>query len=152
MDYERIKNKHINNMSRQLGHDISGKYHYIVNGNDFMNAYIQMRNDLGYPLMIDSKYRRAVVYNKKGLEKQINETLIKTIVDNIHLLDRMIMEDIANQINNIVQTPNGTVKLVNKSNNNSATKIFINAMVKGMVQGIGHIVEDMINPNDRRRY
>ena len=26
-------------------------------------------NELGYPLMMDSKYRRAIVYNKKGLEQ-----------------------------------------------------------------------------------
>lgn len=151
MDYEKAKANHLGNISRQVGHDVTNKYHYIVSGNDFINSYIKMRNELGYPLMMDSKYRRAVVYNKKGIEKQINETIIKTLVNNIHLLDRMIVEDITSQLNSLVKTADGTFKTNKNINNKSSMNMFINAMVKGLVQGIGHIVEDITNPKDRKK-
>ena len=68
--------RHMNNLGRLVGHKVGNglsTYQYILNSDDLTNAYLQMRNDLGYPLMVDSKYRRAIVYNKQGLEKRIQE-------------------------------------------------------------------------------
>ena len=74
--------RHMNNLGRLVGHNIgsgANKYQYILNSDDLTNAYLQMRNDLGYPLMVDSKYRRAIVYNKQGLEKRIQQMINDTI-------------------------------------------------------------------------
>lgn len=151
MDYEKAKRLHLGNISRQVGHNVSGRYTYILNGNELLNAYVSMRNELGYPLMMDSKYRRAIVYNKRGLEKLIHEKIIKAIVDNIHLIDKMVVEDITTQLNGLVQTANGTFRQGSNSNSKSFTKMFIDGMVKGLVQGVGNIIEDITNPKDKRR-
>lgn len=151
MDYEAIKKRHLSNLSRQVGHDVSGRYSYIVSQNDLINAYTQMRDELGYPLMMDSRKRRAIVYNKKGLEKQIQEKIINAIMENIQLLDRMIVEDITNQLNGLVQTANGTFTLGKNSGvGKSTTNMFVNAMTKGLVKGVGSIIEDIVNPKDDR--
>ena len=71
MDYNSALQRHLGNISRQVGHDVSKRYSYIVSQDDLTNAWLQMNNDLGYPLMMDSKYRRAIVMNKQGLEKKI---------------------------------------------------------------------------------
>lgn len=64
MDYRKAMQHHMRNISRQVGRDVSRRYNYIVTNDELTNAYLKMRNDLGYPLMMDSKYRRAIVYNK----------------------------------------------------------------------------------------
>lgn len=142
---------HMNNLGRLVGHDVSNRYSYIVSQNDLVNAYVQMKDELGYPLMMDSKYRRAIVYNKKGLEKQIRQSINDTIINNIHLLERMVVEDIVAMLNGIVQSANGTIVLGKGGVSKSATNLFVDAMVKGVVKGVGSIIEDMTNPKDDRR-
>ena len=90
-------------------------------------------------------------YNKKGLEKQIQEKIINAVMENIQLLDRMIVEDITNQLNGLVQTANGTFTIGKNSGvGKSTTNMFINAMAKGLVKGVGSIIEDIVNPKDDR--
>lgn len=141
---------HLNNIGRIIGHDVSHRYSYILNENDLYRAYTQMRDELGYPLMVDSKYRRAIVYNKKGLEKQIRQSINDTIISNIHLLERMVVEDIVGMLNGIVQSANGTITIGKSAVSKSATNLFVDAMVKGVVKGVGNVIEDMTNPKDDR--
>lgn len=150
MDYESAMQRHLGNISRQVGHDVSNRYSYIVSQDDLTNAYLQARNDLGYPLMMDSKYRRAIVYNKKGLEKKIAEMVNDCIIANIKELERMVAEDIGNDIesmlNGLVQTSNGTVTLgKGSSRSGSGTVRFASALTKGLVKGVGKIIDDMTN-------
>ena len=97
-------------MSRLVGHDVTDRYSYIVSRDDLVNAYLNMRNELGYPLMVDSKHRRAIVYNKKGLEKKVQQIINETIINNIGMLDSAIVSDITNKLNSITQTANGTLR------------------------------------------
>lgn len=157
MDYQNIMQRHLGNMSRQVGYDVSNKYNYIINQSDLVNSYLQMRNDLKYPLMMDSKYRRAIIYNKQGLEKKITDMVNECIIANIKELEKMIEEDIGNDIesmlNGLVQAANGTVTLgkPNNKSGSSATNRFANALAKGLVKGVGKIIDDMTNPKDDRR-
>lgn len=64
MNIKEMQKRHLGNISRQVGHDVSKKYSYIVNQDELTNAYFQMREELNYPLMMESRYRRAIVYNK----------------------------------------------------------------------------------------
>ena len=93
----------------------------------------------------------CIVYNKKGLEKQIRQSINDTIISNIHLLERMVVEDIVGMLNGIVQSANGTITLGKSGVSKSATNLFVDAMVKGIVKGVGSIIEDMTNPKDDRR-
>ena len=136
-------NKHLGNISRAVGHDVTNKYNYIISSDDLTNAYVKMKDELGYPLMIDRKYRRAIVYNKKGLEKKIRETIDKSIINNIMLSDRMVVEDIVTQLNGITQSSNGKMIIGKTSVSNNAMNLFSNALVKGLVSGVGKIIDDI---------
>lgn len=135
--------RHLGNISRAVGHDVTNKYNYIISSDDLTNAYVKMKDELGYPLMMDSKYRRAIVYNKKGLEKKIRETIDKSIINNIMLLDRMVVEDIVTQLNGITQSSNGKMIIGKTSVSNNAMNLFSNALVKGLVSGVGKIIDDI---------
>ena len=137
-------------LGRLVGNDMSHKYSYIISQDDLINAYTQMRDELGYPLMVDSKYRRAIVYNKKGLEKKIRETIDKCIIDNIMLLDRMVVEDIVTQLNGITQSANGKIIMGKTSVSNNTINLFSNALVKGLVNGVGKIIDDITNIEERK--
>ena len=102
MDYNSALQRHLGNISRQVGHDVSKRYSYIVSQDDLTNAWLQMHNDLGYPLMMDSKYRRAIVMNKQGLEKKIAEMVNECIIANIKELENMVAEDIGNDIESML--------------------------------------------------
>ena len=72
MGYKSAQQRHMNNLGRLVGHKVGSglsTYQYILNSDDLTNAYLQLHDELGYPLQIESRYRRAIVYNKKGLEK-----------------------------------------------------------------------------------
>lgn len=143
MDYNVAKQRHLGNISRQVGHDVGNKYSYIVSQDDLINNYLQMRNELGYPLMIDSKKRRAIVYNKIGLEKKIQQIIDNCIINNIKLLDKIIVEDITSQLNGLTQNASGAFVMGKGSVKNSMINLLSNAMVKGIVDGVGKVIEDM---------
>lgn len=146
MNSNRAMKNHLNNISRQVGSDVSNRYNFVVSNDELINAYLQMRNELGYPLMIDSKNRRAIVYNKIGLEKKIQQLINDGIVDNIKRLESTIANDIVDsvykQLNGVIQNGNGKVI------SNSKTNIFTDAMTKGVVNGIGRIFDDMMDINE----
>lgn len=156
MNTNEIMQKHLGNLSRLTGHDVSHKYSYIINQDDLTNAYLQMRNDLGYPLMIDSKYRRAIVYNKQGIERKIAEMINECIIANIKELESMMIEDVSkdieNMLNGITQSSHGVITLgkVNNKGCKSATNRFASALAKGLVKGVSKIIDDMTNPKDDR--
>ena len=144
-------NKHLGNISRVVGHDVTNKYSYVVNSNDLTNAYVKMKDELGYPLMIDSKYRRAIVYNKKGLQKKIENVIDNCIINNISLLDRIVVEDIVSQLNSITQSANGMLSVGKKNSSNiSAINMFANSMLKGVLKGVENIIDDIVNQKDER--
>ena len=151
MDSNNAMKHHLGNISRQVGHDVTNRYSYIVSNDDLVNAYLKMRHELQYPLMVDSRNRRAIVYNKKGLEKQIQKLINECIVANIKELEKMVVDDILNEISNglngLTQTANGKI-VIGKSNKSgsSATSMFASAMAKGLVMGVGKIIDDITNP------
>ena len=116
--------RHLGNISRLVGHDVSNKYSYIISESDLINAWVKMHNDLGYPLMIDSKYRRSIVYNKQGLERQINNMIVECIKEATKDLTDIVVADIISQINSITQTTSG--KVISKNNSYTGkTNLFI---------------------------
>lgn len=152
-DINDIMKHHLGNISRQVGHDVSNRYSYIVSQNDLINAYTQMRDELGYPLMIDSKYRRAIVMNKKGLEEKIDNMIMDVLCNNINELIQIVSNDtvdnIANQINSLIQTSNGLVAIGNRSNTRSSSlDRFARMLGRAMVKGFTKIVEDMCKSED----
>ena len=142
MDYNSAMKSHMGNIGRLSGSNLTNRYSYIVSQDELVNAYLQMRNELGYPLMIDSKNRRAIVYNKKGLENKIQQIINKSIIDNIDMLDNVIVADITNKLNSITQDINGNLSAKN-SGRNSMMNLLGNSIVKGIMKGVGDVLEDM---------
>lgn len=154
MDSNNAMKHHLGNISRQVGHDVTNRYSYIVSNDDLVNTYLKMRHELHYPLMVDSRNRRAIVYNKKGLEKKIQDMINECILSNIGELENMIANDvvdnITSQLNGLTQTANGSIIVGKRNSKSSSTNLFINAMAKGMVMGVGKIIDDITNPKDNK--
>ena len=157
MDNKTAMKHHLGNISRRVGRDVTNRYNYIVSSDDLTNAYLKMRHELHYPLMMDSKYRRAIIYNKQGLEKKIQDMINECIIANILELDKMIADDIVNEIANglsgLTQTANGKIVVGNRSRSNSSmTSMFVKSLAKGLVKGVGKIIDDITNPKyDKNR-
>ena len=109
-----------------------------------------MHHDLGYPLKVDSKYRRAIVYNKSGLEKQIQDMIQQVIGDNLESLADLVVDDITAQLNSLRQSANGQlVKSGIRSSNFGA--MIGKALGKGLVKGFNDILNDMTDINRRNK-
>lgn len=141
MNNGQMMKNHMRKIGSLVSNDVTNKYRYILSGDDIVSAYAKMKDELGYPLMMDSKHRRAIVYNKKGLEKQIQNVINNSIVENIQLLDTFVAQDVTNKINNAIG---------NKTNSSSNLGSMIGSVLgKGIVNGISSIVDDMLYSNDR---
>ena len=147
--------KHLGNMSRLSGNDTTKKYSYVLNQNDLVNAYVQLKDELGYPLMIESKYRRAIVYNKKGIEKHIADMINNNIKESLNELGNAvandIVNDVASQLINISKITNGALiyKSGNSTNRVGSFVKFTNLMAKGLMNGISKILDDIMSENDK---
>ena len=120
-------------------------YDYSINTNDFANLWYSLHNDLGYPLKVDSRYKRAIIYNKQGLEKQIQQMIAEVIGKELGQLADLVANDITAQIDSITQTASG--KIVKTRSSNLSTTI-ASSIGKGLVNGFFKIIDSMIVPND----
>ena len=153
MSVNTANKRHLGNISRLVGHNVNNKYDYIITGNDLINAWVQMHNDLGYPLKVDSKYRRTIIYNKQGLEKQIQEMIKQCIEETSKDIVGVIMADIVTEFNNITQTANGQFVTGGKGNKQGISSLFTSSLSKGLVNGFFGILDDITSydNNNRRR-
>lgn len=142
MNYRNTLKHHMGNIRRASGGKGGSRYEYMISKSDIGNAYMQMRDELGYPLMIDSKNRRAIVYNKKGIEKKIQQLIDDCILSNMKLIENMVTTDIVNEVNKQL---NGITQMGKTTTKSSNVKLFTSAMTKGLINGISGIVDDMMN-------
>lgn len=138
--------RHLGNISRLVGTNANVRYSYAIDNNSIEKAYMQIRDELGYPLQIDSRNRRAIVYNKKGIEKKMQKLVDDCIISEVKLMENMIANDVVNlityQLNGIPHFDSGSVK-------SSAMKNFAGAFALGLTNGLINIVDDMMNIEDR---
>ena len=146
--------RHRNNMLRMVGKkvgDNTSKYTYILNTDDLTNAYLQFRNDLGYPLQVDSKYRRAVIYNKEGLEKKIKDMINDCIEESAKVISDIVVADIQYQLSNITMNQNGKMIVGCGGRSFNMASMLGSALGKGLVKGFFNILDDITSYDDRRR-
>ena len=110
-----------------------------------------MHHDLGYPLKVDSKYRRAIVYNKSGLEKQIQDMITKVIGEHLQELGDLVVDDITYQLNNLATSANGTIVRKSGIHTSNFGALIGKALGKGLVKGFNDILDDITNTNNRNR-
>lgn len=146
----------MNNIAKANGIEAmgNGKYRYIYNSDDLARSFCENRKDLSYPLLKESMRQRYLIANTEGLQKAIAEMCSETIAEASEEMTRLVSDDIVNsvtyQLNNLVQMPNGT--FVSKGLIKSSKKsLFADALAKGLVKGVGNVIDDMINPKDNKR-
>lgn len=149
-------NRHMGNMSRLSGGDgMTARYSYAIDTEDMMHQLGRMHEDLLYDLAIDSRYKRAIVYNKKGLEKAIRECVNKCIAEALSELGYSVADNVVNeivrQLNGIMQLQNGQIVVKNNGRSNSDIDRFANMLVKGLVRETGKIIEDMVDGDGRKK-
>lgn len=153
MGYKSAQQRHMNNLGRLVGHKVGSglsTYQYILNSDDLTNAYLQLHDELGYPLQIESRYRRAIVYNKKGLEKRIQDMINDTIEAAAKNLSDIVVADITNQLNNITMAANGKIVVGGGKSFNLGGMIG-HALGKGLVDGFFTIIDEITDNDDYRR-
>lgn len=153
MESKIITQRHLENLGHLVGHKVNGGtsvYQYILSSDDLTNAYLKMRNELGYPLMIDSRYRRAIVYNKKGLENKIQDMINKNMEKVANTMSDLIFKDITYQLNNIITTKNGEM-LIGRGNSSSIGNILGKTLGKGLVKGFFTILDEITDKDDYNR-
>lgn len=143
--------RHIGNIGRAVGHDVSSRYSYIVTENELTNAWLQMHNDLGYPLMMTSKYRRAIIYNKEGLEKKIQQMITECVKESSKELTNIMTTDVLAQLNNIVQDVKGNLVFGKGSYTGKTTHLLAKAIGGGLVNGFFKVLDDITYKDDNRR-
>lgn len=101
--------------------------------------------------MVDSKYRRAIIYNKQGLEKQIQNMIVKCIEEAEKGLADLVAAEITAQLNSITQTTNGNIVIGGGNKSSNVTSMFATALGKGLVKGFFNILDDITIYDDNRR-
>lgn len=154
-NYSSYHQNHVRNLGRLVGKNIgngNNKYSYILNTDDLTNAYLQMRNDLGYPLQVDSKYRRAIIFNKQGLEKKIQNMINECIENAAKSLANIVVADITFQLNNLTMAANGKM-VAGGSKSFNLGGMLGSALGKGLVDGFFTIIDEITDYDDdyRRR-
>lgn len=138
---------HLGNWSRVVGHPVT-RYEYILSGDELTNAWVQAHADLNYALKKESARDRYLIYNKKGLEKQIEQVVMNSIAAAAKELPAVIAEDAINEI----MAALGTLKIVNnefvigkmptKTGSSNLDK-FAALLAKELVKGTFKAIEDM---------
>lgn len=137
----------------KIGTPVNGKhrYNYYISQNDFASMWVKMHADLGYPLMTDSRYKRAIVYNKQGLEKRIQDMIIEVIGNNLQELADIVADDITAQLDSLTQTTGGKLVNTRRTHSSNMTVLISKALSKGLVKGFNAILDDMTDIDRNRR-
>lgn len=131
----------LGNISRQVGRDISSIY-YQVNATDIINNYNVIREELGYPLMKDSKNRRVIVYNKKGIEKEIETIITNILLKELNDIVLLLVNDISYNMSDIISP------IINygkpKQIRTNVSDIVIKQITNGIIKGVEEVIESII--------
>lgn len=133
---------HLGNLSRQVGHDVSNRYSYILSQDELLNAYFQQRQDLQYALRKEIKRDRFIL-NSRGLEKELNRILEEAITEAANQMLIWLSEDANNVLQSVLDgIPSGTLKL------SPSTHRFIKMLTTQAVNETMNIINEITNPND----
>lgn len=150
MDYNNYKNRHIKNVGRMAGMDVSpaaGRYQYIVDINELQAALIESRADLDYALRKEAKRDRFIL-NTKAMEKEIQKTTEEVVQKVSREITETVSKDIVASVYASVASIgniNGArshVKTANASKNNFGSELG-RALGKAMVATVTKFWDEM---------
>ena len=124
----------------------NGRYEFILSQEDLMNAYFQSHRDLQYNLRKESKRDRFIM-NTPAMQEEINricgDAIQKASKQSAELVAIDARNEVINQLNVAL-----TGRPAAASNNNHRTSALANAIVGGLMSGIGGIINDMFDSED----
>lgn len=135
------KPRHIQNLKQV--------YTYHMDPVEIYKDIVKMRQDLSYDLNIDSRYKRAIIYNKSGLEKELTEMVSRVIGENLETLGDLVVDDITAQLNSLTTDAHGQF-VKSKSYSSHLGSIIGKALGKSLVKGFNKFLDDITDTNRRR--
>lgn len=148
-DYDRMMQKHANNLGRLYGKDVRlGNYTYIHSTDSLIQALRDQKADLDYCLRKEVK-RDKFILNGQELEKRIYEICLQAIEDSAKSLTPTVAQEIRNDLLRLgVSVSNGssTTPVIKQS---SFSKDFGKLLGKSLTKGVGGLLKEIMNNNDR---
>lgn len=139
-------NNHLGNLSRLVGHPVT-RYEYMLSGEDIMNAWAKAHADLGYPLKKESARDRFLIYNSKGLEKEVNKIITELIINSEKILVEMLREDateVMQELADSINVVNNQVVIKKPSNQSSFGSKVGKYLGKAIAQATKKIMNEMM--------
>lgn len=139
-------NNHLGNLSRLAGHPVT-RYEYMLSRDDLTNAWAKAHADLGYPLKKESARDRFLIYNSKGLEKQINEIITELIINSEKILIEMIWEDgiqVMQELADCINVVNNKATVKKPSSKSSFGSKVGKHLGKAIAQATNNILKEMM--------
>ena len=134
MNYKKALNNHLGNLSRSAGlNGATSSYEYILSQNDLQNAWVKAHTDLGYPLKKESARDRYLIYNRQGLENEINKVLTELIQNDLETIVQLIKEDTTVAIQDILDS-------INVVNNNFVVGISSTSTTHNLSSKLGRLM------------
>ena len=151
MNNKRIVRNHIGNINRAAGNSGTGsRYEFIMSQDDLMNAYFQSHRDLAYSLRKEVKRDRFVL-NSAGLQKELKRICDDAIQKASKQLAELVAADarteVERQIGAALSGKSAAAASKNISRSRSTSQLS-NAIVGGLMSGIGGILSDMFDSED----
>jgi len=132
--------RHLNNLSRQVGGDVTDKYRFITSSDELYKSFMESKADLRYALKKETKRDRYIVMNSEALSRSIQEACAQALESASEPLGQYI-EGLAYDI----FSGFGTVSI--KSNSNAEQ--FIKLFVKAFISSAFRIFKKSMNNSDR---
>ena len=119
--------RHLNNLSRQVGGDVTDRYRFITSSDELYKSFMESKADLRYALKKETKRDRYVVMNSEALSRSIQEACAQALESASEPLGQYI-EGLAYDI----FSGFGSVSATTKKSSNSFIKIFTKLFIKNV--------------------
>ena len=152
MNNQIYKDHHIGNLSRLVGHPVT-RYEYMLSQDELVDAWVKAHAELGYPLKKQSYRDRYLIYNKQGLEKEIEKIITELIINSEKILVEMLREDatqVMQELADSINVVNNQVVINKPSNQSSFGSKVGRYLGKAIAQATKKIVKELTKDNNNR--
>ena len=148
MNNKRVMRNHIGNINRAAGTAGGTRYEFILSQDDLLRAYFESHKDLNYNLRKESKRDRFIM-NTPAMQQEINKICGNAIQKASKELAELVAADARNEVERQINAAlGGSAATTSKNNSSRSTSALSNAIVGGLMSGIGGIINDMFESED----
>ena len=133
----------------------TNKYSLIADYDDLTAAWVQFHNNLGYPLKKESYRDRYLIYNKQGLEQEIEKTISTALEEAASKIMDEVAAGAINEITAALQPLSAnkgfSINLIRNNQRTSKLTNMINEIARNTAKGVIKITENAITENLNKR-